>query len=117
MAVTHVAALAAAGEAVHGARGPNHTRLQLQKDDTPMFQHQISQVIHQERQREIERQIRFRADVAERSRGRANGSSGWIRRSIGHRVIDVGRMIAAERPAGTRIGDPCGSIGELAARQ
>jgi hypothetical protein len=117
MAVTRVAALAAAGEAVHGARGPNHIRLQLQKDNTTMFQYQISQVIHQERQREIERQIRFRADAAERSRGRSDSSSRSIRRSIGHRVIDVGRMIAAERPARTRRGEPCGSIGELAARR
>ena len=104
-----------AAGSLHGARGPNRTRLHLRKD-THMFSHQIAQVIHQDREREIEQRMRFRAAVNARSRSRRNGSSDSIRQSIGHRVIGIGRAIAADGPA-RRIGDPCGSIGELAARR
>jgi hypothetical protein len=82
-----------------------------------MFSYQIAQVIHRDRQHEIENRMRFRAAVNARSRSRRDGSSGSIRQSIGHRVIEIGRAIAADGQARTRVGDPCGSIGELAARR
>ncbi len=81
-----------------------------------MFSHQMAQVMHQDRQREIEQRMRFNAAANARSRNRQNGSSGSIRQSIGHRVIDIGRAIAADSQA-RRMGDPCGPIGELAARR
>ncbi len=80
-----------------------------------MFSYQIAQVIHQDRQHEIEQRMRFHAAVNARSQSRRNGSSA-IRQSIGHRVIEIGRAIAADSKA-RRIGDPCGPIGELAARR
>jgi len=71
-----------------------------------MFSHSISRVIHDERQLEIERQLRFRAAVAARSRHGSNARS--VRKAIGRSVVRIGQAIAADGQART--------VGELAAR-
>jgi hypothetical protein len=96
-----------------GARSTNFT--QPIRKDNHVFNHQIAQIVHQERQHEIERQIIRRAAIAGRSR---NVRSRSIRQRIGSRVIDIGNAIAADGSRSARVTrDPCGSLGELAARQ
>jgi hypothetical protein len=96
-----------------GAR-PTNFRQPIRKERT-VFNYQIAQIIHRERQREIERHIVRREAMAARARVIRSRS---IRRSIGRRVVDIGNAIAAEGNRGARITrDPCGSLGELTARQ
>jgi hypothetical protein len=95
------------------ARPIDH-RSPLRKDNH-VFNYQIAQIVHQERQREIERQIVRRAAIAARSRSIRSRS---MRQRIGSRVIDIGNAIAADGSRNARINrDPCGSLGELAARR
>ena len=90
-------------------------RNQLRKDN-PMFQYQIAQIIHKERQREIELRLMRRAALAERSVPVRPARS--IRQRIGRGVVKLGVAIAADGARSARIvRDPCGSIGELAARR
>jgi hypothetical protein len=95
------------------ARPIDH-RSPLRKDNH-VFNYQIAQIVHQERQHEIERQIVRRAAIAGRSHDIRSRS---IRQRVGSRVVDIGNAIAADGSRSARINhDPCGSLGELAARQ
>ncbi len=90
-------------------------RNQLRKDN-PMFQYQIAQMIHKERQREIELRLMRRAALAERSVSARPPRS--IRQRVGRGVVKLGVAIGADDARGARIvRDPCGSVGELAARR
>jgi hypothetical protein len=96
-----------------GAR-PTNFRQPIRKE-RHVFNYQIAQIVHQERQRDIERHIERREAMAARARVIRSRS---IRRSIGRRVVDIGNAIAAEGNRNARVTrDPCGSLGELAARQ
>jgi hypothetical protein len=93
---------------------PTDHRSQLRKE-RHVFNYQIAQIVHQERQHEIERQIVRRAAIAGRSHDIRSRS---IRQRVGSRVVDIGNAIAADGSRSARINhDPCGSLGELAARQ
>ena len=95
------------------ARPTNH-RPSIRKE-RPVFNYQIAQIVHQERQSDIERSIERRAAMAARARDMRSRS---IRRSIGRRVVEIGNAIAADGGRSARITrDPCGSLGELAARR
>jgi hypothetical protein len=77
-----------------------------------MFNYQIAQLIHQERQNEIERRMLHREAVRAPARHRS------IRQRFGRGLIHIGSAIASEGARGTRINrDPCGPMGELAARR
>ena len=80
--------------------------------ETRMFNYQLAQVIHQERQNEIERRMLHREAVRAPARRRS------IRQRFGRGLIHIGYAIASDGARGTRIvRDPCGPIGELAARR
>jgi hypothetical protein len=57
-----------------------------------VFSHQIARDIHLERQREIERRMQFR--IADRSRTPRLS----VRRYLGHGLIHIGSVLAAEVP-------------------
>ena len=61
--------------------------------ETPLLPHyEIARQLHQERQREIERRIRFLRHESAPANRRS------IRRRIGHAFIQVGSRIAADAP-------------------
>ena len=70
----------------------NHLPITSERE-TPLFSHyQIARQVHNERQREIERRIRFQRNE------RAPAPRRSIRRRIGHAFIQVGSRIAADAP-------------------
>ena len=64
----------------------------LTERDTSLHSHQLAWEIHQERQREIERRIRFRSQDQSRIRRRS------LRNRLGHGLIRIGSMLASDGP-------------------
>ncbi|MGD0122638.1 MAG: hypothetical protein ABSC46_08775 [Candidatus Limnocylindrales bacterium] len=69
----------------------NHLPITSERD-TPLFANQIARDIHNERQREIERRLQLRLHE------RAPAPHRSIRRRVGHGLIQVRSMLAADGP-------------------
>jgi len=100
----------------HGGRYVrSNDKRQLLRKDNPMFSYHIAQVIHQERQSEIEQRLRHRAAIRDEA---TRFHSRSIRQRIGRRVMQLGYAIAADGARAAQVTrDPCGAVGELAARR
>ena len=77
-----------------GRRRPGRSsQLQINSErETPLFANHIARDIHNERQREIERRLLLRLN------GRPPRPRRSIRRRVGHGLIQVGSMLAADGP-------------------
>ena len=60
--------------------------------ETPLFTHQIARDIHNQRQREIERRLQLRLY------GPAPTPRRSLRNRVGHGLIQIGSMLAADGP-------------------
>lgn len=60
--------------------------------DTTLFSHEIARAVHQERQREIERRLRFRHEM-QQAPPRPS-----VRRRLGLGLIRIGSSLASESP-------------------
>ncbi len=102
------------------ARGGRYVRSydkrnQLRKE-TSMFNYQLAHLIQKDREREIE--LHLLRSAARHSARVPRRPSRSLRQRIGRGVMKLGAAIAADGARATRIvRDPCGSPGELAARQ
>jgi hypothetical protein len=70
---------------------PNQLPITSERD-TPLFANQVARDIHNDRQREIERRLQLRLHE------RAPAPRRSVRRRVGHGLIQVGSMLAADGP-------------------
>jgi hypothetical protein len=68
---------------------PNRRPTAIERD-TSLFSHEIARVIHEERQREIERYLQFRADVRNEPQRRS------VRNRVGIGLIRIGSRLAPD---------------------